>query len=389
MTTDGCVTAKKVMVAGHICLDITPIFSSRKVNSITEVLSPGKLINVGEAEISAGGAVANTGLGMKILGAKVKLAGKVGDDQFGRIIKRIFDEYGCADDLLVDSESSTSYSIVLAIPGIDRIFLHNPGANDTFCTGDITGDMLEDIRHFHLGYPPLMRQLFLDKGAELKKLLAMMKSNGITTSLDMAAIDPASEAGQQDWETILCNVMPLIDFFVPSIEELGYMMDKNLHKEWLKRAAGNDITRLLSVDQDVRPLADRLLGMGAKVLLIKCGVSGMYYRTASGAIMNELCEAQQLNSEVWNGKEGFEESYLQEHVVSGKGAGDTSIAAFLTSMLNGKSLEQCVRLAAATGACCISSHDALSGLLPLEVLQVKIDRGWEKEKINSRSICMQ
>ena len=64
--------------------------------------------------------------------------------------------------------------------------------------------------------------------------------------------------------------------------------------------------------------------------------------------------------------------------MSATGAGDTSIAAFLTSMLFGKTPERCLQLAAATGACCVAAYDALSGLKPLEELERKIDSGWEK-----------
>ena len=39
--------------------------------------------------------------------------------------------------LTVVPGEGTSYSIVLAPPGIDRVFLHHPGANDTFCADDV------------------------------------------------------------------------------------------------------------------------------------------------------------------------------------------------------------------------------------------------------------
>ena len=77
---------KKVIAAGHICLDITPIFPGKKVSQLTDILSPGKLLNVGEADVHTGGSVANTGLGMKVLGADVTLMGKIGDDAFGGIV---------------------------------------------------------------------------------------------------------------------------------------------------------------------------------------------------------------------------------------------------------------------------------------------------------------
>ena len=64
---------KKVIVAGHICLDITPIFPEGRASRLEDVLSPGKLIQMGDFDIHTGGAVANTGLAMKLLGADVTL----------------------------------------------------------------------------------------------------------------------------------------------------------------------------------------------------------------------------------------------------------------------------------------------------------------------------
>ena len=60
---------KKVIAAGHICLDITPVFPQRmKGKAIGDLMVPGKLLNVEAADIHTGGSVANTGLALKFLG---------------------------------------------------------------------------------------------------------------------------------------------------------------------------------------------------------------------------------------------------------------------------------------------------------------------------------
>ena len=61
--------AGKIIVAGHICLDITPVFASGKTQPLASVLTPGKLVQMKDVNISTGGAVANTGLALKVLGA--------------------------------------------------------------------------------------------------------------------------------------------------------------------------------------------------------------------------------------------------------------------------------------------------------------------------------
>ena len=371
---------KRVIAAGHICLDITPIFLGKKVAHLTDILSPGKLLNVKEADVHTGGSVANTGLAMKILGADVTLMGKIGADVFGDMVRNVLKKYDAEQGMLVAEGESTSYSVILAIPGVDRIFLHNTGANDTFCAEDIPREALEEASLFHFGYPSLMKSMYEKDGEELVNMMKLAKESGVATSLDFASIDPNSEAGAVDWKKVLERVLPYVDFFVPSVEELCFMLDKERFYEWQERAAGRDITEILDMEKDVKPLAEQCMDFGAKVLLIKCGAPGIYYRTADKLSMRKLCNVLELSMEQWADKEGFEKSYKPEKVLSGTGAGDTSIAAFLTAALEGYSLEKALQLATATGASCVETYDALSGLKSFEELQTKIDAGWKKNE---------
>jgi len=109
-------TEKKVIVAGHICLDITPVFPEKKVTALGDLLQPGKLINMQGVNVHTGGAVANTGLAMKLLGADVSLMGKAGKDAFGTMVCNILQKYDAADGMILSEEESTSYSVVLAAP---------------------------------------------------------------------------------------------------------------------------------------------------------------------------------------------------------------------------------------------------------------------------------
>lgn len=371
---------KKVIVAGHICLDITPVFPERRVESIGDILTPGKLIRMGDVDVHTGGAVANTGLAMKFLGADVSLMGKVGKDAFGDMICDILAKHKADKGMIRVAGESTSYSVVLAVPGIDRIFLHNPGANDTFCAKDIRQEDLEDAALFHFGYPPLMKSMYENEGEELLAVLKKAKTAGAATSMDMAAVDSESEAGRIDWNRILERVLPYTDFFVPSVEELLFMLDRERFDSLQLKAQGKDITEILDLDKDIRPLAERCMTYGAKVLLIKCGAPGIYYRTASPQVLSKVGGHMELCVSKWVDKEGFEASYVPHKVLSGTGAGDTSIAAFLTAALNGESIEEAMHLAAAAGASCVEAYDALSGLKPLKELKEKIAGGWEKVK---------
>ena len=371
----------KIIAAGHICIDITPMFKGEKCNNVTDLLVPGKLINVGAADIHTGGSVANTGLAMKIMGADVSLMGKVGDDEFGRMILNILEKYQAADGMIVDAASSTSYSAVLAIPGIDRIFLHNPGANDTFTGEDLDFDLIKEAVLFHFGYPPIMAKMYENGGKELADIFKRVKEAGCLTSLDLAAVDEKSEAGKADWESIFKETLPYVDFFLPSVEEICYMLDKGKYDEMQMRADGRDVTEVLSIEKDVVPLADRILDMGCKLVIIKCGAAGFYYKTKNEETFRELSTFSGLDFVGFGEKSGFEKSYVPDAVISGTGAGDTTIAAFLTAMVKGYPFEKCLQLAAATGASCVAAVDALSGLKPLDELEVKIDAGWKKQDL--------
>ena len=101
--------SKTVICAGHICLDITPVFDGkRRVQAVGDLLEPGKLIDTHGVSVHTGGSVANTGLATKLLGCDVRLMGKVGDDAFGGMIREILAGYG-AGGLIVDGSSESSY----------------------------------------------------------------------------------------------------------------------------------------------------------------------------------------------------------------------------------------------------------------------------------------
>ena len=366
--------SQKIISAGHICLDITPVFPAAvRGKEIQDLLRPGKLLRMEPADVHTGGSVANTGLALKLLGNEVDLLGKIGRDAFGTMVKSIVSSYG-AGGLLEDETCTTSYTVVMAIPGHDRFFLHDPAANDTFTNADIPEESLKDAVLFHFGYPPLMRSMYADGGMELTAMFRRMKEHGIATSLDLAEIDSHSDAGRADWSGILRSVLPYVDFFVPSFEEICFILDRSRYD---RLNQGGDITAGLDLRAEALPLAEELIGMGCRAVLIKCGTGGMVYKTAGRAAIGEIGKKLQLDADLWADKEGIQPCFQAEIVRSGTGAGDTSIAAFLTAVLRGYTPAECTALAAAEGACCVTAYDALSGLKHIEELAEKISSGWK------------
>lgn len=364
----------RCVVAGHICLDVTPVFPPE---SGLESIRPGGVTNVGCAQINTGGAVANTGLALRFFGVDARLVGKVGADAFGELVREALERRGAAGGLIVDPGCSTSYSVVIAPPGTDRIFLHNPGANETFTADDIDVHELESAQWFHFGYPPLMRSMYIDGGAELVRVFRKAKAAGCVTSLDMAGIDATSEAGRRNWGEILRGVLPYVDFFVPSLEELCYMVASDMLPEVTAAMAENK----LSLGRHVLPVADAAFALGCRNLMLKCGAAGLYCRTGEDASLADVAAALGRDAADMAARSVFERSFAPAKVVSGTGAGDTCIAAFIAAMLYGYGFDDCLHLAATTGASCVESIDALGALLPLERQMERIAAGLPKQSL--------
>lgn len=366
---------KKAVVAGHICLDITPTFE-RNI-STKHIFDPGNLTQVGKADIHTGGAVANTGLAMKKMGIETMLMGLVGDDAFGKIVLSILSDFNSEKQMIVSPTTETSYSVVLAPPGIDRIFYHNPGANNVFGVDSLDYEKIAEADLFHFGYPPLMANMFADRGKQLEKIFKTVHDMKLITSLDLAMVDENSSAGKADWINILKRTLPYVDIFLPSFEELCFMLDKEKY-DYLKQKAGNtDISNILHMD-DIESLAKKALDLGAENIIIKCGAPGLYYSFCNA---QNLADKLNLPSNEWQNKKGFEYSYVPERVLSGTGAGDTTIAGFLSAMLLNYSLKNCLHLAAASGASCVSTLDALSGIIDLETQMSHINNAWKKTEV--------
>ena len=361
--------------AGHICIDLTPKFSSES----KDVFVGGKLTNVGEMIMTTGGSVSNTGIALNILGLNVPLVAKVGDDILGGAIQQMLEESKCnTEHFKVSKGEASSYSVVLAPPGTDRIFLHNPGVNDTFTAQDIDYSVVENARLFHLGYPTIMRQLFINDGAELVNILKKAKEAGATTSVDMTLPDPNSESGKADWIKILSGALKYTDIFMPSIEEIVYMLDREEYNRL--KALDDDILKNIEIDY-IASIGARIIEMGAKIVVLKCGTLGYYVKTSGAESLQKMGRGKPADVSEWADKELFSGIYKVEDVKTATGAGDTSIAGFLASLLNGFTVERAISVACAVGAICVTGYGATDAIVHMDKVTEKMDAGWEKRPV--------
>ncbi len=363
-----------LVVAGHICFDVIPAFREGESRLPEEIFRPGTLTRVADAAVSTGGAVSNTGLAAIRLGLETRLMGKVGNDFFGRAILDFLRERNAAEGMIVVEGEASSYTIVLAPPAADRMFLHNPGANDTFRFEDIRFETVGRARLLHFGYPTLMERFHLLEEADLERTMRKARELGTTTSLDMSLPDPHSPAGLAPWPRILERVLPYVDLFLPSAEELLLLLHR---EEYLRRIRnGLDVLESMSLDEIVG-LAEECLRLGASVVLIKCGRRGLYLRTGPAAAVAR-CGAAAPDPASWAERELWELPYRIERVASATGSGDCCIAGFLAGLLRGQSVEDSLHYAAAAGAFNVTAMDATSGVRSWEETTRRIRDGWPK-----------
>jgi sugar/nucleoside kinase (ribokinase family) len=366
------------IVAGHICLDIIPNLDFIPSGEFLHLLEPGHLINIGPAVFSTGGAVSNTGLALHVLGIPTRLMGKVGDDSFAQAVLGLVRRFGfgLADGMIVDDSASTSYSFIINAPGIDRIFLHHTGANDTFVPDDIPYDELKEAALFHFGYPPLMRQMFVNDGVNLVEIFRQAHATGITTSLDMAFPDPASPSGKAPWRRILTAALPYVDIFTPSIDEVLITLHPDLYRHFTVQAGASGFLNMVTPDLLSR-LGNELISMGARLVLIKLGERGAYLRTGSVERLKDMGRACPPDLATWANVE-FWAPCFQVNVVGTTGSGDSTIAGFLTALLRGQDPASALTMAVAVGACNVEASDALGGLRSWESTISRIDARWSQ-----------
>jgi sugar/nucleoside kinase (ribokinase family) len=366
---------RRVVVAGHICVDIIPTFENRP-SQTEKLLAPGELVNVGPAVVATGGAVSNTGLALHRLGIETGLVGKIADDLFGQAILDVLRsrDPSLAEGMVVTQDAPSSYTIVISPPGMERSFLHCPGANDTFGPEDIDVEKLRDVRLFHFGYPPLMRRMYIDGGHELTALLHKVHAAGITTSLDLAHIDQGAAVGRIDWRRLLEMALPEVDLFVPSLDEVFPILQPARFRE----TASNGVSDFMAQVDTVllHELAEELLTMGVAVVCLKMGKQGIYLRTTRDE--RRLNQPGSLPlADHWLDRELLAPAFDVD-VIGTTGAGDCAIAGFIAGIVRGQLPEEALTSSVAAGGANVEQADAISGVPTWDALQTRIDRGWSK-----------
>jgi sugar/nucleoside kinase (ribokinase family) len=256
----------------------------------------GQLVE--EIRITAAGSAGGTALTLAKLGATVRSAGAIGDDEVGDMLTRLLERDGIDTSLLVRREDvQTSASVLPIRPTGERPALHVIGANATYGPDDAPFDEIAAATHLHLGGPEFMG------GEAAARILKHAREHGVVTSADILA--PGEQAGE------------LLDWIGPAFGELDYLLPND--EQVLGLTGADDLT------EGCQKLVER--GVGRVVAT----------RGADGVII--------VDAEGSDSVPAFE-----VEVVDTTGCGDAFSAGFLRGLSLGRSRKDAAVLGCAAAA---------------------------------------
>jgi sugar/nucleoside kinase (ribokinase family) len=258
-----------------------------------------------------GGSATITAVAASRLGAKVALAGCVGDDWIGRALVAELTSFGVECRVRVVPEVPTSLTVVVQ-RGRDRAILTTQTSLGQLDRSVVPDDLLRDCRHVHVGGYFLLPGLW----DGLPEVFETARAAGATTS-----IDPNWDPSEQ-WHANLAKTLPVTDVFLPNLAE----------------------AKLVTGQAEPLAAARQLASASGGTVAVKLGPDGAL------ACQGEFVERV---------------SALPEAPVDSTGAGDNFDAGFLVGKLRGYSLRESVGLAAACGSLSTQGHGGTGAIIEL------------------------
>ncbi len=278
----------KILVLGSSNVDL--------IFKIPRFHHPGETI-VGKNLVTAfGGKGANQAIASRRLGGKVILITKLGDDHYGQSYDRYLMKNGLDQEwLLKDKKLPTGLAFIELNPKGENRIIVSPGANRSLSARDLKrfGPFWKEIGVFvtQLEIPITTVRVGLKKA----------KQQGALTLLNPSPPIPLSS-----------KILSLVDFLVPNEWEAQYLTG-------LKMESGKDIQKM----------ADQLLDMGTKNVVITLGAKGLFFKNETEAIW---VEAFRVNA------------------VDTTAAGDAFMGALACGLADNRPIREVLRFANGAGA---------------------------------------
>jgi len=284
---------------------------------LDRAIGRARLVSCERIAATTGGLVSNSGIALATLGIRTTALAYLGDDPWAELVRGRYQAARLdTTHLVTHPAAGTPVTIVLVDESGERSFIFELGAARDFGADVCLArrELFARSRAMLYGYYALVPE----RDAELGAIFRAAKEAGCLTALDAAGSGGALAP--------LHAILPHCDIYFPSLAEARHQTGLEDPAEMLAcfRHAG----------------ATGIVGL-------KLG--------AAGALVSERAGRLQRIAPI----------APPGPVVDTTGAGDAFFAGFLAGLLRGMSLEDAGRLAAATGACCVTGLGASAGLRDL------------------------
>lgn len=273
----------------------------------------GNVAFIEEIRMNPAGTAAGAVMNAAKLGISTATVACVGRDSMGDLIIAEYGRMGIDCSMVQRSETMRTSATILTIrPNGDRPALHSRGASDDLLVTPDQFDAVCDARFLHHGGTGLLKAMDAGPSAAL---LAHAKAKGLTTSFDILAPDRNTMA-------LLADILPHVDYFMPSMEEAAFLSGKSEPAE----------------------IAETFRAMGAGACIFKWGAKGSYVHT---------------------GAERFRVPGFRVKVSDTTGCGDSYCGGFVAGLAYGRSLREACELGTATSALVATGLGSDAGVVDL------------------------
>ncbi len=242
-------------------------------------------------EANPGGAPCNVLAMLNKLGKKTAFIGKVGNDNFGRLLAEEVKKSGTdITNLVYDDTVHTTLAFVHTKPGGDRdfSFYRNPGADMMLKKEEVMEELIRGSRIFHFG---TLSSTHEGVREATRYAIDVAKNNGVLVSFDPNLREPL-------WESLEC-----------AKQEIAY----GLSKCDILKISDNEVEFMTGTDDYQKGAAMLREQYGIPLMFVTLGKEGSF------AYFKDIVAQAQ--------------PFLQEHTIETTGAGDTFEACALNYVL--------------------------------------------------------
>jgi fructokinase len=307
-----------------------------KVVCLGEVLvdfiaeKPGPLSEASTFQKCPGGAPANVAVGIARLGTSCGFIGKVGSDAFGEfLVAELTRNKVNTQGIAYTNHAPTALAFVSRSDAGDREFLfyRNPCADILLSESDLPLEWLQNTKFLHCGGVSLTQNP--SRHASIQAIQLAQK-HGAMVSFDPNLRLGLWANGLKDYQNVLQQVLPTVDLFLPSDEELTAFIGTNDLEKALRQAHE----------------------LGPQIICLKRGKQGALVSTKApdGTIQQ------------------FSQPSFDVSVLDTTGAGDGFNAGLLVGLANGLPLAEAVVQGTEVASLVITKIGAMTALPTLDEL---------------------